>query len=83
MKNLIKLGFALSNSGLVQDIEKEVIAQNPTYTQPQIDAKVLEVRQVATLFNKPNKKAYKPTVGGAKGERLTEIQSWIREANNV
>ena len=78
MTNLKNLGFSLSNSGYVQDIEAEIIVQNPTWNQAQIDARVQEVRVNATLFNKPNKKAYKPTVDGAKGARLADIQALIR-----
>ena len=58
-KNLKALGFALSNAGLLQDVEAEVREVNPTYD----DAKVLKERDKVlkkmTLYNDKNKKPKK------------------------
>ena len=58
-KNLKALGFALSNAGLLQDVEAEVRGANPTYD----DAKVLKERDKVlkkmTLYNDKNKKPKK------------------------
>ena len=79
MNNLKKLGYALSNLGLQEDIESEVIAQNPDFTDKEVDSMVKEVQVTATLFNKYNKKAYKPTGVNPGGDKLNAIKQRIKE----
>jgi len=79
MNNLKKLGYALSNLGLQEDIKAEVVAQNPGFTDKEVDDMVKEVQVAATLFNKYNKKAYKPTGITPSGDKLDAIKQWIKE----
>ena len=79
MDNLKKLGYALSNLGLQEDIRSEVREQNPDFTDKEVDAMVKEVQVAATLFNKYNKKAYKPTGIAPSGDKLDAIKQWIKE----
>ena len=79
MDNLKKLGYALSNLGLQEDIKAEVISQNPDFADKEVDDMVKEVQVAATLFNKYNKKAYKPTGISPSGDKLADIKKWIKE----
>jgi len=59
-KNLMKLGYAMSNLGLQQEIDDEIRAKHPNWN----DEKVLKERQKQqkkmTIFNTKNKKSKKP-----------------------
>ena len=79
LDKLKKVGYAMSNLGLQEDIEYEVREQNPTFTDKEVDAMVQEVQAAATLFNKYNKTAYKPTNVPPDGDKLAAIKQWIKE----
>ena len=79
LDKLIKVGYAMSNLGLQEDIEYEVREQNPTFTDKEVDDMVREVQAAATLFNKYNKTAYKPTNVPPDGDKLAAINQWIKE----
>jgi len=79
LDKLIKVGYAMSNLGLQEDIEYEVREQNPTFTDKEVDDMVREVQAAATLFNKYNKTAYKPTNVPPDGDKFAAIKQWIKE----
>ena len=79
LDKLKKVGYAMSNLGLQEDIEYEVREQNPTFTDKEVDDMVQEVQAAATLFNKYNKTAYKPTNIPPDGDKLADIEQWIKE----
>lgn len=57
--NLKALGFALSNAGLMQDVEAEVRLQYPTYDDDKVLKERNKVLKKMTLYNDKNKKAKK------------------------
>jgi hypothetical protein len=55
LNNLRKVGFALSNSGLTNDIEKQVRAEYPQWTDGEVKAERNIRLKANTLFNDNNK----------------------------
>ena len=53
-----KIGFAISNDGLVKDVAKVVEQQNPEASEEELEVITQEALKAATLYNDKNKKAY-------------------------
>ena len=53
------LCFALTNQGLMNDVESEVREKNPTWSDTKIKNSRNELLKKATLYNAKNKKAKK------------------------
>ena len=61
-KNLLKLGFASSNIGLMEAVEAEVREKNPSWDDKKVFDEVQKVLKKATLYNDKNKKPKKSKV---------------------
>ncbi len=58
-KNTIKLGFALTNPGLIEDTEAYVKKEYPSWDEEQVNIEMKERLKKATLFNDINKRVRK------------------------
>ncbi len=54
-KNKWKLGFALTNPGLMETTEEVIREQHPTWNDEEVAKEVQKVLKRATLFNDKNK----------------------------
>ena len=59
MKNLKKIGFALSNAGLLEEVEAEVRKEYPNYSDKKIKEERNKRLKAKTLFGDHNKKPKK------------------------
>jgi len=59
-KNLIALGFALSNAGLMQEVSDGIRAEHPSWNDAKIKKERNKVLKKMTLFSDKNKKVKKP-----------------------
>ena len=53
------IGYALSNTGLMESVEEEVRLQHPNWKDDKVIKEVQKVLKKATLFNAKNKKPKK------------------------
>ena len=61
-KKLIDMGYAASNSTLMEEVEVEVREANPDYDDDKVEKEVLKILAKATLYNGKNKKPKKVKV---------------------
>ncbi len=54
-KNLLKIGYPLSNVGYVLDVNQWVIDHNPGASTTEVESITKEILETATLFNSKNK----------------------------
>ncbi len=68
-KNIIKLGYALTDPGLIENTKADIRKEYSSWNDEQIMIEMKERLRVATLFNNKNKRARKRKGSGSSGGR--------------